>query len=219
MNPATIRIDPLNPDTGSVEKACAILKEGGVIVFPTETFYGLGADIENEKAIDKIYRIKGRDYAKPIPIIIGNLGSATDFTVSIPASGNILIDRFWPGPLTIVAFASHKVPTKLSAGTGKIGIRYSSNLIAASLALSLHGAITATSANLSGEKECSSFEEARDVLGNRVDAFIDGGKTPGKGGSTIVDVTIDPPVILREGIITKDIIQQALGNVKKGLLF
>jgi len=120
------------------------------------------------------------------------------------------MDRFWPGGLTILFDASQNVPQRLTAGTGKIGIRLSSNIIATSLAKTLSRAITATSANLSGEKECSSVDDVMDSLGDRVDAIIDGGQTPGGLGSTIVDVTIDPPIIIRKGVLPSSLILDIL---------
>ncbi len=196
-----LKLDPNNPEQSLIDRAVKILKGGGVVAFPTETFYGIGADAENEEAIEKIYMIKGRSFNKPIPVIIGKQNDVIKYAKAIPETGRKLMDRFWPGALTLLFEASHNVPQKLTAGTGKIGIRLSSNIVATSLAKALSRAITATSANLSGKKECSSVDDVIDSLGDRVDAIIDGGRTPGGMGSTIVDVTIDPPVIIREGVI------------------
>jgi len=177
------------------------MKEGGVIAYPTETFYGLGADIGNPQALEKIYAIKGRDFNKPISIIIGNREDLATFARDITPAAEILMDRFWPGGITLLFKASQDVPRKLTAKTGKIGIRLSSNPIATLLAQSLSGAITATSANRSGQKECVSVEEVVSSIGENLDAVIDGGRTPGGAGSTIVDTTVDPPVAIREGIV------------------
>jgi len=194
-------INPNNPDTSAIAKTVEILKGGGVIAYPTETFYGLGADIGNAQALDRIYTIKGRDFNKPISIIIGSRGDLKTFARDITPAAEILMDRFWPGGLTLLFTASRNVPEKLTAKTGKIGIRLSSNSIATLLAQHLSGAITATSANRSGQNECVSIEEVRDSIGECADAVIDGGRTPGGLGSTIVDATVEPPVIVREGVI------------------
>ncbi len=196
-----LKLDPDNPDQSSIDKAADILREGGIIAYPTETFYGLGADAENEKAIEKIYTIKGRNFKNPISIIIGDRTDVIKLVKDVPETGSILMNRFWPGGLTILFEASHNVPQQLTAGTGKIGIRLSGNLIATSLAKTLSRAVTATSANLSGQKECSSVNDLIDSLGNSVDAIIDGGSTLGGLASTIVDVTTDPPNIVREGVV------------------
>jgi len=201
-----LKLDPNNPEQSLIDRAVKILREGGVIAYPTETFYGIGADAENEEAIEKIYMIKGRNFNKPIPVIIGKQNDVIKYAKDIPETGRKLMDRFWPGALTILFEASHNVPQKLTAGTGKTGIRLSSNIIATILAKTLSRAIAATSANLSGQKECSSVDDVIDSLGNGVDAVIDGGQTPGGMGSTIVDVTIDPPTVVREGVITSSII-------------
>ncbi len=200
ISPA-LKITPDNTDTSAIAEAVTTLKRGGVIAYPTETFYGLGADIGNAQALDKIYEIKGRDFNKPISIIIGSREDLATFAQDITPAAEILMERFWPGGITLLFNASRDVPEKLTAQTGKIGIRLSSNPVATLLAQNLSGAITATSANHSGENECVSIEEVMDCIGKQLDAVIDGGRTPGGAGSTIVDVTVDPPVIVREGII------------------
>ncbi|MCD6153052.1 MAG: threonylcarbamoyl-AMP synthase [Syntrophobacterales bacterium] len=196
-----LKLDPDNPDQPSIDKAADILREGGIIAYPTETFYGLGADAENEKAIEKIYTIKGRNFKNPISIIIGNRTDVIKLVKDVPETGSLLMNRFWPGGLTILFEASHNVPRQLTAGTGKIGIRLSGNLIATSLAKTFSKAVTATSANLSGQKECLSVDDVIDSIGNSVDAIIAGGSTLGGLASTIVDVTTDPPNIVREGVV------------------
>jgi L-threonylcarbamoyladenylate synthase len=208
--PEIITLDPDSPDQSLIAKVGSILKRGGVIAFPTETFYGLGTDGDNEEAIEKIYTIKGRSFDKPIPIIIGQRRYINKYASSIPEAGKILMDRFWPGGLTLLLPVSPHIPQKLTAGSEKIGIRLSSNMIATGLANILSGALTATSANISGEKECSTVDEVIGSLGDTIDLYIDGGRTPGGMGSTIVDVTIDPPVIIREGVIPSKLIIDTL---------
>jgi L-threonylcarbamoyladenylate synthase len=209
--PEIIKIDPLNPEPSLILKAARILRDGGVIAYPTETFYGLGVDASNEKAIERIYTIKGRVVKKPISIIIGSQKDLNRFAVSINRTGKKLMKEFWPGGLTLIFKASGNISEKLTAGTGKIGIRLSSNVIATSLAETLRVAITATSANISGDKEYTSAGEITESLGNRIDAIIDGGKTPGTPGSTIVDVTGDMPVVLREGVVSSSAINKITG--------
>lgn len=212
--PEVITIDPRNPDKAFIERAVDILRKGGVIAYPTETFYGLGADAFNEKTIEKIFTIKGRDVKNPVSVIIGNESGLHDLIAEIPESARLLIKRFWPGPLTLVFRASPAVPPLLTAGTGKIAIRISSHPIATALAQALRHPITATSANLSGARECTTAEEVMRELGGRIDAVIDGGTTPGGKGSTIVDLTRTPPKILREGAVSI----LTLENVFKQLL-
>jgi L-threonylcarbamoyladenylate synthase len=196
-----IKIDRDKPETERINEAVAYLKKGGVIAFPTETFYGLGADAANEKAVENIFKIKGRAFNNPIPLIIGNKEDLADLVEDIPRAAEVLMARFWPGPLTLVFKASSRLDPGLTAGTGKIGIRVSSHLIATALAGALGKALTATSANLSGNKECTSAGEVIDQLGGSLDVMIDGGSTTGGLGSTILDVTCDPPRVLRHGAI------------------
>ncbi len=203
-----VPIIKIRSDGSSIMEVVRIMKEGGVIAYPTETFYGLGADIRNAQALEKIYTIKGRDFDKPISIIIGSREDLTTFAGDITPAAETLMDRFWPGGITLLFNASQDVPGKLTAKTGKIGIRLSSNPVATLLAQRLSGAITATSANRSGQEECVSIEEVLDSIGKSLDAVIDGGRTPGGAGSTIVDTTVDPPVIVREGIIPSSAIYE-----------
>ncbi|MEA1971001.1 MAG: L-threonylcarbamoyladenylate synthase [Thermodesulfobacteriota bacterium] len=199
----------MDSDGPSVMKAVKIMEEGGVVAYPTETFYGLGADIGNPQALEKIYTIKGRDFSKPISIIIGSREDLARFAKEITPAAEILMDRFWPGGITLLFKASQDVPRKLTAKTGKIGIRLSGNPVATLLARNLSGAITATSANRSGQKECVSVEEVISSIGENLDAVIDGGRTPGGAGSTIVDTTVDPPVVIREGVIPSSAIHSS----------
>jgi L-threonylcarbamoyladenylate synthase len=207
-----LKINPEKPEPDRIDEAVAILKSGGVIAFPTETFYGLGADARNEAAIDKIFGIKGRDFKNPILVVIGARDHLDAFAADIPEKARKLMDRFWPGPLTIVFRAAASVSPKLTAGSGKIGIRLTSHPIAAELSGKLGGPVTATSANLSGAPECSSAEEVISQLKGKLDGIVDGGRTPGGKGSTIVDVTSHPPKLLREGMIPFSLIQDTLAK-------
>lgn len=201
-------------DAASITKAAAIVRAGGVVAYPTETFYGLGADIRNERALEKLYAIKGRDFNKPISIIIGSRGDLTRFAREITPTAETIMDLFWPGGVTLLFEAARDLSERLMAGTGKIGIRLSSNPIATLLARNLSGAITATSANRSGGEECASAQEVIAALGETVDAVVDGGRTQGGAGSTIVDTTVDPPVVIREGIIPSSELHRGIRNVQ-----
>ncbi len=207
-----IKINQESPEPEKIDKAVAILKSGGVIGFPTETFYGLGADARSEAAIGKIFDVKGRDFNNPILVVIGEPGQIDLFAQEIPAQARTLMKRFWPGPVTILFRASPVVSPKLTAGSGKIGIRLTSHPIARELSLRLGGPLTATSANLSGAPECSSAEEVLAQIEGRIDGIVDGGKTPGGKGSTIVDATVSPAKVLREGVIAAALIQDTLAT-------
>ena len=214
--PEVLKIDLQNPDKSLITKAVHILEEGGVIAYPTETFYGLGADGHNETAIDRIFHIKGRDSNNPLSVIIGDMSILRNLAQEIPEVAARLMETFWPGALTLVFRASQNVSPRLTAGSEKIGIRISSHRIATALAKALQQPITATSANHSGASECTSAHEVIECIGHQIDVVIDGGLTAGGAGSTIIDITSNPPVILREGAISQVAIHKTLQTAKKG---
>ena len=205
--PEILKVDTNISEDFVLSRAAEILAQGGIIAYPTETFYGLGADATNEKAIRKIYDLKGRNFHNPISVIIGGEENLHPLVDGVPPAALILLKTFWPGPLTIIFRASSKVSSLLTAQTGKIGIRISSHRGAMLLAQKLGHPLTATSANLSGAPECSSAGEVAHQIGQQVDAIVDLGNTAGGKGSTIIDVTTDPPQILREGVISRISIQ------------
>ncbi len=206
----TIDIDPRDILPSSIAKAVAILAAGGVVAFPTETFYGLAADAMNERAVDRIFEIKGRSFNNPIALIISRVDDLNLITDYVPEAAKTLMTAFWPGPLTLLFKASPAVCPRLTAGTGKIGVRISSHPIAQALAARMGRPVTATSANLSGGKECTAAGEVRGQMANVNLPVIDGGPTPGGRGSTFLDVTVDPPVLLREGAISNTTIRAIL---------
>jgi len=197
-----ISIDPGNPSSLLIERAVAILRQGGVVAFPTETFYGLAVDATNEKAVDRIFEIKGRSFNNPIALIISKDDDLVLITDNITEAAKVLMAAFWPGPLTLVFKASLSVSPRLTAGTGKIGARISSHPIAHALAAGLGRPITATSANLSGARECTTAAAVKDQITSDLVTIIDGGATSGGKGSTILDITSHPPIVLREGSIS-----------------
>ncbi len=199
-------------ESETLQKAVRLLRDGGVLAYPTETFYGLGADAGNEAAVRRIFSIKGRDFRNPIPLIIGEERILRHYTAEIPKAATQLIKALWPGPLTLIFSAAARVNRLLTGGTDKIGIRLSSHPVASSLARSIDGALTSTSANLSGETECNSAAAVMEQIGDQIDLIIDGGATAGKAGSTIVDITVAPPVILREGAVPFSLIKQILSG-------
>ena len=209
-----LKIDPGKPDEEKLAEAVRTLLAGGVAAFPTETFYGLGADARNEAAVEKIFRIKGRDFRNPIALIVADEREVVPLVQEIPAAAKILMQTFWPGPLTLIFQAAPSVSSRLTGGTGKIGIRVSSHPIARLLAAGLFGSLTATSANLSGGPECSSADAVIRTLGDLPDVVIDGGPTPGGAGSTILDITVSPPRILREGAIPGGLIWDTLNRTQ-----
>lgn len=207
-----LEINPVKPDISLIRQVADLLCRGGVIAYPTETFYGIGCDATNEEAVEKVYTLKGRAFSSPLPVIVGGLEVAAAIVQKIPKSGKTLIGEFWPGPLTIICQAADRIPRRLTAATGKIGLRVSSHPVANEIAKALNRPLTATSANLSGSRECTSAPEVISLFGRHLDLIVDAGKTAGGRGSTIVDVTIDPPNIIREGAIPLRDIERVLGE-------
>ncbi|MDI9571493.1 MAG: L-threonylcarbamoyladenylate synthase [Pseudomonadota bacterium] len=197
-----------------LDKAVGLIAAGGVVAFPTETFYGLAADAANEEAIARIFSIKGRDFRHPIALIIADPSDLEALTDEVSDAARILMAAFWPGPLTLLLRAAPRVSLHLTAGGGKIGVRISSHPVAQALASGLGRPITATSANLSGHPECATAEEVRKQFPSASLAILDGGPTPGGKGSTILDTTVAPPLVLREGMISKAAIADILRGGK-----
>jgi len=192
--------------------ALEAMKAGGVVAYPTETFYGLGVDAFNENAIEKIYAIKKRDFSQPLSVLIPHREALAEYAEDIPESTWKLIDRFWPGPLTLVVSAASCIPPLLCSRTNRIAVRISSHPIAQALTEGIGSPITATSANISGATSPTTPEEVRGQLGNTVDLIIDGGQTAGDKPSTIVDVTQHPPQLMRAGAIPFGEIEVFLGT-------
>ena len=196
-----IKVNPFDPEGMLIQEAAHVLGKGGVIGYPTETVYGLGADAYNEEALEKLFNIKGREPNKPISILIGNVEMLEEVTSWIPPLAMELIRGHWPGALTIIFEASKACPTILTGNSGKIGVRISPHAIAHKLLEALKRPITSTSANLSGMPSLSDPDEVYRVFRGRIDLIMDGGKTEGEGLSTVIDVTVSPPRILREGVV------------------
>ena len=206
--PEILKVSDKNTEEIILTRAAEILASGGIIAYPTETFYGLGADATNEKAIQKIFAIKGRDFKNPVSLIISQTDDIYPLVQDVPQTAKTLIAAFWPGALTIVFFAANKVSPLLTAGSGKIALRVSSHPGARGIVQKLKRPLTATSANLTGAPECVSAADVALQLGDKIDTIIDLENTPGTKGSTIIDVTCTPPVILREGAISREIIEK-----------
>jgi L-threonylcarbamoyladenylate synthase len=183
------------------------LRAGGVIGYPTDTAYGLGADPFNSEAIAKIFSIKGRPESKPILLLVGSIAMAERVTRPIPHFYEVA-RRFWPGPLTIILPAVANFPETITAGTGHIGVRWPIAPFATELMERFGNPITATSANRSGEQTCVTAAEVQGQLGSSLDLLVDGGELPARSGSTLLDLTTDPPQLLREGPVAFDTLEK-----------
>jgi len=201
-----LKIDPKHPDKEILSHAAKVIRHGGLVVFPTETVYGIAANLLKDSAIDRLYRVKGRPRAKPFTVHIAGLAIIRKMGCKITKDARALIDKFWPGPLTII----------LSSKTGeKIGFRMPANRVALELIKMSQVPVAAPSANPSGSCPPTSAEEAVRSLDDKIDLVIDGGRTDVGIESTVIDMTTTPPKILRDGAIDKRKIVRVLklGNL------
>jgi len=196
----------------AIARAAEVLARGGVIAYPTETFYGLGAGAMSADAVTRVFALKGRLSDHPIPLILPGPAALDRVARAIPPAARALAARFWPGPLTLVLHAARDLPEAITAGTGKVGVRVSSHPVAAALAAAFGGPITATSANRSGAPPARSIEALDASIAGGIDLLLDGGETPGGPPSTVLDVTCAPPRVLRAGRVSESEIRAALGG-------
>jgi L-threonylcarbamoyladenylate synthase len=194
-------IDPHAPDERVVDRAARILLDGGIVGYPTDTLYGLAVDPRDARAVLRLFTIKRRPGAQPIPLIAADqaqvereVGRMTDLARRLAAA-------FWPGPLTLVIAAAPAISPSVHGGAGRVAVRVPDHPVARMLAARTGGAVTSTSANLSGQEPPATPDAVAAVLGDRLDALIDAGPTPGGAPSTIVDVTGATPVLVREGVV------------------
>ena len=192
--------------------AVAALNRGDVIVFPTETLYGMGADALNFTAVEKVFRLKGRDPNSPFPVLVSDQSMLDTLVVEISPLAAKLMARFWPGPLTLVLPGRHDLPLPLMNSAGGIGVRISSQPIATELVRLLGRPITATSANPSGQPGARTVAQARDYFSGKIDIFIDGGALSARSASTVAEVIGDKIRIIRAGEIGIDQLEEVVGK-------
>jgi L-threonylcarbamoyladenylate synthase len=195
----------------AVVQAVRILRSGGVVVFPTDTVYGIGADSGDAEAISRLYEVKGRDPSKPIPLLVSSIEQVEELADSIPCGFWRLSDRFWPGGLTVVLrVKTERIPEVLRAGGETVGFRMPDHDLVLEMIDSLGRPLAATSANPSGKPEVESFEMFPPDFLERVELAIDGGRCPGGRPSSVIDLSVDPPKLLREGAISAEAIAESL---------
>jgi L-threonylcarbamoyladenylate synthase len=200
----TLSIDPVNPEDRVLVLAAEVIQAGGVIVYPTDTMYGIGANALNPEAITKVRAVKRRADQKPILVLVSGAAEVKDLTPEITPTAQLLMDSFWPGPLTLVFAAADVIPSVLRSGGNTIGIRVPSNPLCLRLLRLCGRPITSTSANLSGEMTGTTVAEIRKSLAAGVDLYLDAGVLPESKPSTVVDVSVTPPRLLRAGVIDVD---------------
>lgn len=195
------RIDAGRPDTRLIAEAAEIVRNGGLVAYPTDTLYGLAADPASRAAIAQLYRIKGRPVEQAIPLIAAGIDQVEDCAGTLNPIARTLAQRFWPGPLTIVIPAWAGLDARVLAGGATVAIRVPAHPVARLLAAACGWPITSTSANRSGGKAPVTADEIRITFGNELDGVLDGGPCPGGAPSTIVDVSGTEPRLVRPGAV------------------
>ena len=194
-----------------MQYAAQFIARGKVVAIPTDTFYGLAADPFNLSAVEQIYQIKGRPESRALPILVNSVEQAGTLVRDLPSNFFKLAEKFWPGALTIVMEASHRLPLKVTGNTGRVALRMPDAQVVLSLIESVGGPVTGTSANLSGHPSCTNADLLVAQLGERLTLVLDGGETGAVLASTILDLREDSWRIVREGRISEEQIRALLG--------
>ena len=207
-------------DEAAIARGGEILKQGGLVAFPTETVYGLGGNALDPMASKKIYAAKGRPSDNPLIVHIARIEDLAPIVKAVPEKAKILAEKFWPGPLTMIFEKSDLVPLETTGGLESVAVRFPSDPIAAALIKAAGGYVAAPSANTSGRPSPTTAQHVEEDLGDAIDMIIDGGAVGIGLESTIVDFTEDVPVVLRPGYISLEMLQEVLGDVRmdKGLI-
>lgn len=202
-------------DKQRIEEAAALLRSGGLVAFPTETVYGLGADALNRSAVQRIYHAKGRPSTSPLIVHVSTQEDARRLARVWPKQADLLADRFWPGPLTLVLPKQPMIPDEVTAGLDSVGLRIPAHPVALALLDAAQRPIAAPSANRFMSLSPTTAAHVRDSLGDRVDLILDGGSTPVGIESTVLSLAADKPLLLRPGMIGQDEIEALIGPVER----
>ena len=215
MRTEVVKINSASPEQALVTYVAEQIKSGKVLGMPTDTFYGLAADPFNLRAVDRVYEIKSRSRHKPLSLLIESIDQAEELARPLPSQFYRLARKFWPGPLTIIVRAAPRLPLKVTANTGNVALRVPAAPIPLAVVKVAGVPLTATSANVSGESECTTAEGVKDQLGTLISLIVDGGPSPRSVASTIVDLTDDAGYwrILREGAIPRAEIAEVLESL------
>jgi L-threonylcarbamoyladenylate synthase len=209
-----LKVDPQQPDIKKVQAAADIIRKGGLVAFPTETVYGLGADALNPQAVSALFKAKNRPIDNPPIIHVANTKDIHTLAKQIPPKADTLMKEFWPGPLTLIFKRSETVPDVTVAGLDTVAIRMPQHNLALALIRESGCPIAAPSANLAGKPSPTSAEHVFADLNGRIDAILDGGLTRIGVESTVLDLSVDPAMILRPGGTPLEALKQVLGDVK-----
>ncbi|HLI34527.1 MAG TPA: L-threonylcarbamoyladenylate synthase [Terriglobia bacterium] len=195
----------------ALECATRLITDGKVVAFPTDTVYGLGADPFNLSAVAEVFRVKGRAFNRPLPLLVSSIDQAIELTNDPPRLFFDLAAKYWPGPLTLVVPASKLIPLKVTGNTGNVGLRWPRAPLAVALIAAAGRPLTGTSANLSDHHVCKTAAEVDEQIGHRLPLILDGGSTGSDEASTVVDLAGERPRVLRQGPISEEALKELLG--------
>jgi L-threonylcarbamoyladenylate synthase len=205
-----LKISAEAPESTVVSLAASLIQRGRVVAVPTDTFYALSADPFNLSAIEEVFRVKGRAETKALPILVSSIEQSVTLAREVPDAFLTLANKFWPGALTLVVSATHRMPLKVTGNSGRIALRWPDSRIITSLIEAVGGPITGTSANLSGFPSCTNGSQIVKQLGDRLPLILDSGDTGATLASTIVRIDGSEWRIVREGAIPESEIHKAL---------
>ena len=205
-----LKISPEAPDLAVIRYAANLIRRGELVAIPTDTFYGIAADPFNLAAVDQIYRVKGRPETRALPILVNSVAQAISLSLDVPYTFHKLAAKFWPGPLTLLVEASTQIPRKITANTGNVALRWPKSAVVSAIIDAVQGPITGTSGNISGLPACATAVELLEQMGDRLPLIIDAGETPGNLASTIVKLEGDDWTVMREGVISEELIRAAV---------
>jgi L-threonylcarbamoyladenylate synthase len=214
--PRELFVNPTAPDAERVREAADTLRGGGLVAFPTETVYGLGANALDAAAVERVFAAKGRPATNPLIVHVGDVEQASSLAAGWPPVAEKLAARFWPGPLTLVVTRRPEVPSAVTASGPTVAVRVPAHPVALALLKSVNLPIAAPSANRSGELSPTTAAHVRTSLGDRIDVLLDGGACPGGLESTVVDVTGEGVRLLRPGLISVAQLEAVVGPVVVG---
>lgn len=196
-----VRIHPEKPEQSLINRAGETMENGGTVVFPAQYLYGIAGDAFQKETVEQVFQIKKRPYQKPLLLLVKNRNQLGPLVTDIPKAAEKLMSRFWPGNVTLVFSASNRVPDRITAGTGKIGIRMPLHPVARALVERLDTPITGTSANISGTPGCARVDRIDPAFLEKTDLVLDAGELKSGKGSTLVDITSTPIRVIRPGEI------------------
>jgi L-threonylcarbamoyladenylate synthase len=199
---AVVTVDARSPGPAALARAAAVLRDGGLVAFPTETFYGLGAAAGDAAAVRRVFAVKGRAESKPLLVLVDSIAMAETLACEVTPRARELMARHWPGALTLVLRARPGLPRELTGGTETIGVRLSPHPVARGLVRALGAPVTAPSANREGAPPPTTAAEVLRAFDGAIDLVLDGGATAGGLPSSVVDVTGEAPRVLRQGTVT-----------------